>query len=184
MGGAQLGALGPPTGLDTWYTELRAGKREVRWGWEVLSQTDRQIDRAETAPKLSHGFNFSHLNLRQRLSNWGPCPDSHTLPPGSGPLSLSPTPHLRLKFMDGSQPHPDTVGSSLPVFILERTRLSPLTHPVSRLMGRPTQVTALCMLMGTPRAVFVCMGTRVSVYQGVRAGGQEAQLSFWGLCVP
>lgn len=165
-----------PSGLQlawTPFTELRAGEREVRWGWEVLSQADRPTDRVETAPKLSHGFNFSHLNLRQRMSNSGPCPDSHTLPPGSRPLSLllpTPTsacslwmaPNLTLTLWD---PH----------FLCLSWRgmgLSPLTHPVD---GPPHTGYS---------AAFVHMGTRLLVYLGVRAGGQEAWLSFWGLHVP
>lgn len=116
------------------------------------------------APKLSHRFNFSHLNSRQRMSNSGPCPASHVLPPFCGPLRLLlPSPHLRPEFMDGSQPHPDTVGSSLPVFILERDGLSPLTHPGGP-TGRPTQVAAP-VLTGTPHArVLACMCVCVCVH--------------------
>lgn len=134
---------------------------------------ERQTDRAKKAPELSHRFNFSHLNLRQRMSNSGPCPDSHTLPPCSGPLSLLLlAPHLLLEFMDGSQPRPDTVGSSLPVFILERDGAL-FSHPPGRPMGCPKEVT-IRVLAGTPRVcprvrecVFVHMGTRALVYWGV-----------------
>ena len=58
--------------------------------------------------------------------------------------------------MDGSQPLPDTVGSSLPVFILEMDGVSPLTHP-GRLTGCPTQVMG-CV------CVFVCVCVCVCVH--------------------
>ena len=133
-------------------------------------QTDRQTDRAKMAPKLSHCFNFSHLNPTQRMSNSGPCPDSHILPPFSGPLCLLLlAPHLRREFMDGSQPHPDTMGSSLPVFILERDgALS--SHPPGRLNGRPTQVTAPTLKAHSTRAC-VCVYAHTHGHRGVGVPG-------------